>query len=168
MSSEREQNGPTQVHPALNYNELTAHMQLNGMNGLNGIVTMNKSFGERGKLPFELNSSRGRILPFKSQELKIFEALRKFAMGKFFTMSCGHARFFRRLFSLPRNIRSLVERIEANRHTLAAFKVYHLNLLRYGGEDSAAPRENSTELDRHAVRSKSPIFSNVRRNVFQQ
>jgi hypothetical protein len=52
MASEREQNGPTQVHPALNYNDLTAHMQLNGMNGLNGIGIMNKSFGERGELIF--------------------------------------------------------------------------------------------------------------------
>lgn len=50
MASEREQNGPTQVHPALNYNELTSHMQLNGLNGLNGIGVMNKSYGERGKL----------------------------------------------------------------------------------------------------------------------
>lgn len=49
MSAEREQNGPTQVHPALNYNELTSHIQLNGMNGLNGIGMMNKPFGDRGE-----------------------------------------------------------------------------------------------------------------------
>lgn len=50
MSSDREQNGPTQVHPALNYNDLTSHMQLNGLNGINGIGMMNKPFAERGKL----------------------------------------------------------------------------------------------------------------------
>lgn len=47
--TDREQNGPTQVHPALNYNDLTAHMQLNGMNGLNGIGLHAKPFAERGK-----------------------------------------------------------------------------------------------------------------------
>ena len=53
MSAEREQNGPTQVHPALNYNELT-HIQLNGMNGLNGLnglngMMNNKPFNDRGE-----------------------------------------------------------------------------------------------------------------------
>lgn len=47
--TDREQNGPTQVHPALNYNDLTAHLQLNGMNGLNGIGLHSKPFAERGK-----------------------------------------------------------------------------------------------------------------------
>jgi hypothetical protein len=44
MSSDREQNGPTQIHPSLNYNEMNTHIQLNGMNGMNGIT--GKSFGE--------------------------------------------------------------------------------------------------------------------------
>lgn len=49
MSSDREQNGPTQVHPALNYNDMNTHIQLNGLNGINvngmnGI--MGKSFGK--------------------------------------------------------------------------------------------------------------------------
>lgn len=52
MSVEREQNGPTQVHPALNYNELTQHLQLNGLNGLNGIGMINKPFGDHGELKF--------------------------------------------------------------------------------------------------------------------
>ena len=54
MSSDREQSGPTQVHPALNYNELT-HLQINGFNGLNamnGLGMINKPFGERGELIF--------------------------------------------------------------------------------------------------------------------
>ncbi|XP_070494487.1 protein argonaute-2 [Chironomus tepperi] len=34
MSSERDQNGPTQVHPQINYNELPSHIQMNGMNGI--------------------------------------------------------------------------------------------------------------------------------------
>ena len=42
MSSDREQNGPTQVHPQINYNELPTHIQ---MNGINGIGMMGKSFG---------------------------------------------------------------------------------------------------------------------------
>lgn len=42
MSSEREQNGPTQVHPQINYNDLSSHIQMNG--SVNGI--MGKSFGE--------------------------------------------------------------------------------------------------------------------------
>lgn len=54
MSSDREQNGPTQVHPALNYNDLT-HMQLNGLNGINGIGIISKPFGERGKFVNNLN-----------------------------------------------------------------------------------------------------------------
>lgn len=42
MSSENGQNGPTTVHPAINYNDLAAHMQINGMqNGLNGLNGMN-------------------------------------------------------------------------------------------------------------------------------
>lgn len=50
MASERENNGPTQVHPLLNYNDLTQH--INGMNGItNGlsIITNPNPFGERGK-----------------------------------------------------------------------------------------------------------------------
>jgi hypothetical protein len=49
--AEREiNNGPTQVHPALNYNDLTQHIHgLNGINGLNGIITNPKPFGERGE-----------------------------------------------------------------------------------------------------------------------
>lgn len=43
MSSEREQNGPTQVHPQINYNDLPTHIQ---MNGINGIGMMGKSFGK--------------------------------------------------------------------------------------------------------------------------
>lgn len=54
MSAEREQNGPTQVHQALNYNDLTSHNLLNGINGLNGIGMMNKPFGERGKIELTL------------------------------------------------------------------------------------------------------------------
>lgn len=42
MSLDREQNGPTQVHPLLNYNEMNTHIQLT--NGMNGI--MGKSFGK--------------------------------------------------------------------------------------------------------------------------
>jgi hypothetical protein len=49
MSTDRDQNGPTQVHPALNYTDLSAHMQLNGMNGLNGIGLSSKPFPERGE-----------------------------------------------------------------------------------------------------------------------
>lgn len=43
-STDREQNGPTQIHPSLNYNDMNTHIQLNGINGMNGI--MGKSFGE--------------------------------------------------------------------------------------------------------------------------
>jgi hypothetical protein len=55
VMAEREINGPTQVHPALNYNDLTQHIHgLNGLNGisngLNGIITNPKPFGERGEL----------------------------------------------------------------------------------------------------------------------
>lgn len=42
MSSDREQNGPTQVHPQINYSDLPTHIQ---MNGINGIGMMGKSFG---------------------------------------------------------------------------------------------------------------------------
>lgn len=45
MSSDREQNGPTQVHSSLNFNEMNTHIQLNGINGsVNGI--MGKSYGK--------------------------------------------------------------------------------------------------------------------------
>ena len=56
MSLERDNaNGPTQVHPALNYNDLTQHLHgLNGLNGINnginGIIGNSKPFGERGEL----------------------------------------------------------------------------------------------------------------------
>jgi hypothetical protein len=46
MSSDREPNGPTQIHTQLNYNDLSTHIQLNGMNGLNGVGMMGKSFGK--------------------------------------------------------------------------------------------------------------------------
>ena len=49
MSSDREQNGPTQVHPSLNYNDMNTHIQLNGVNGMNGI--MGKSFGKLTFIP---------------------------------------------------------------------------------------------------------------------
>jgi hypothetical protein len=53
MSSEREiTNGPTQVHPALNFNnDLAQHLHgLNGINnGINGIISNPKPFGERGE-----------------------------------------------------------------------------------------------------------------------
>lgn len=65
MSAERDQNGPTQVHPALNYTDLSAHMQLNGLNGLNGIGMNNKPFAERGEEEFSLIGTRG--LEFTSQ-----------------------------------------------------------------------------------------------------
>lgn len=52
MSSDREQNGPTQIHPALNYTEINTHIQMNGINGMNGI--MGKSFGEFRLITFEL------------------------------------------------------------------------------------------------------------------
>lgn len=63
MSAEREQNGPTQVHPALNYTELTQHMQLNGLNGLNGIGMNSKPFGDRGELFFNLFEPLALVLP---------------------------------------------------------------------------------------------------------
>jgi hypothetical protein len=44
MSTDREQNGPTQVHPQINYNELPSHI---GLNGINGIGMMGKSFGKQ-------------------------------------------------------------------------------------------------------------------------
>jgi hypothetical protein len=54
MASERDiNNGPTQVHPTLNYNDLQQHI-LNGIgNGHNGIISNPKPFGERGKLSSE-------------------------------------------------------------------------------------------------------------------
>lgn len=61
MSAENGQSGPTTVHPGLNYNDLTAHMQQlnggamqngmnNGLNGLNGMGMMqNGQKYERGE-----------------------------------------------------------------------------------------------------------------------
>lgn len=43
MSLNRDDNGPTQVHPPLTFNDLTSHMQqLNGI----GIVNSKNSYGE--------------------------------------------------------------------------------------------------------------------------
>lgn len=144
MSSEREQNGPTQVHPALNYNDLAAHMQLNGLNGLNGIGMISKPFGERGKLhrnwlgieklPQSLQINLNKIS--STSRWKIFHN------GKW---ACAE-------FSSPRNICLLVERIELHRHTLDAFEVQLANLLRNGCEDSAGSSKSSTVLDRHVLR----------------
>jgi hypothetical protein len=95
MSAEREQNGPTQVHPALTYTDLSAHMQLNGMNGLNGIGMSNKPFAERGEEQLSLNWLSGRGIYLPNLKLKkFFETLRKIAMENFFTLSSGHARVF--------------------------------------------------------------------------
>lgn len=89
MSSERDQNGPTQVQTAL-YNELTSHMQLNGLNGMNGIGMISKPFGERGKLlriRFKI-----RKLP---QTLQIsLNKISSTSRWKIFTMGNGHARNF--------------------------------------------------------------------------
>lgn len=52
MSSDREQNGPTQIHPSLTFNDMNTHIQLNGINGMNGI--MGKSFGELRLITFKL------------------------------------------------------------------------------------------------------------------
>lgn len=100
MSSDRDQNGPTQVHPALNFNDLTSHIQLSGLNGLNGLNGMNglngigmipKPFGDRGELVFDLNHRKFTFLNTQFQKRRF---LRKIAMKKIFTMRCGHARIF--------------------------------------------------------------------------
>lgn len=84
MSTDRDQNGPTQVHPALNnvYNDLTSHMQLNGLNGLsnglNGLSSMSKPFAERGETGLEA------FLPQKSRT-KIFQE----DLGNFFHYKHG-------------------------------------------------------------------------------
>lgn len=54
MSSENGQTGPTQVHPVLNFNELT-HINVNGLNngmanGMNGLGMLGNQKFERGKL----------------------------------------------------------------------------------------------------------------------
>ena len=74
LMDEREQNGPTQVHPALNYNELTAHMQLNGMNGLNG--GMVKPFAERGKYILVILKGFGKIFITLNWEKNVLEKTR--------------------------------------------------------------------------------------------
>lgn len=89
MSSDREQNGPTQVHPALNYNDLTSHMQLNGLNGINGIGMMSKPFAERGKLLLDqIQWSFYLKLEFSNN----FESWEKSRDGKF-SNDNEHARF---------------------------------------------------------------------------
>lgn len=143
MSSERDQNGPTQVQTAL-YNELTSHMQLNGLNGMNGIGMISKPFGERGKL--HRNRFKIRKLPQTLQislnKISSTSRWKIFHNGKW---ACAE-------FSSPCNIRLLVERIELHRHTLDAFEVQHPNLLRNGGEDSAGSLKSSTVANRHVLR----------------
>lgn len=43
MNADREKNGPTQVHPPPLYNDLTSHIQLNG---IGGVMLGKPSFGE--------------------------------------------------------------------------------------------------------------------------
>lgn len=44
MSADREQNGPTQVHPPLQYTDLASHIGIGAQ--INGTGMMGKSFGE--------------------------------------------------------------------------------------------------------------------------
>ena len=83
MSLERENaNGPTQVHPALNYNDLTQHLHgLNGINnGINGIIGNSKPFGERGKLSkrFQVFFSPKTVFLTKKEKFRKIFKLSKF------------------------------------------------------------------------------------------
>jgi hypothetical protein len=78
MSSERENaNGPTQVHPALNFNnDLTQHIHLNGLNGMNnginGIIGGSKPFAERGELSSDFHDFPTIFATFLTQKSKKF------------------------------------------------------------------------------------------------
>jgi hypothetical protein len=82
MSSERENaNGPTQVHPALNFNnDLTQHIHLNGLNGMNnginGIIGGSKPFAERGELSTEFPRFSDDFRDFSYPKMKNFEISR--------------------------------------------------------------------------------------------
>lgn len=143
MSTDRDQNGPTQVHPALNnvYSDLTSHMQLNGLNGLsnglNGLNSMSKPFAERGETGLEA------LLPRKSRT-KIFQESREI-----FSLQALRKRGFSAEFSLPSRLRCFVERVELHCHALNCLQVDEFDLLGDGRDDAARAGEHSRIVDRH-------------------
>jgi hypothetical protein len=115
MSSDREQNGPTQVHPSLNFNDMNTHIQMN-MNGINGMNGMSKSFGE---YLFNINQEKKykKLEENFSQNLSVKFSLVTMSMRKNFHENS------------PCRICVFVKWIKLDCHSFHAFKIEHFNLL---------------------------------------